>query len=122
MKRLQDVNTHDIASAVRLGCRTMQSTFDADDNNVPFFGSTAWPHAALWFSPDLSECHVPGRHLNALLMAEDVFGIEMDPAAIANHRRAAFFSFSGPLCLPINRQVVDGPLVNFSPVNLREGP
>jgi len=99
----------------------MQSIFNAGDDGVPFFGSTVWPYAALWFSPDLSECHVPGRHLNALLEAEAVAGVAIDPAAIENHRRAAFFSFSGPLRLPLNRQVVGGPLLNFSPHNLREG-
>jgi len=118
--QLRDVNTTDIRAAIRLGCRTMQSIFNADDQFVPFFGSTVWPQAALWFSPDLSECHVPGRHLNALLEAEAIAGVDVDPAAIEHHRRAAFFSFSGPLRLPLNRQVLGGPLVNFSPHNLRE--
>ena len=121
MTRVQNVNTTDIGAAVRLGCRTMQNIFNADDDGVPFFVSTAFPYASLAFSPDLSECHVPGRHLSALLAAEAVPGIEIDPAAIAQHRRAAFFSFSGPLKLPLNRQVVGGPLVNFSAHNLREG-
>jgi hypothetical protein len=121
MTHLRDVNTTDIRAAIRLGCRTMQSTFNADDHDVPFFGSTVWPHAALWFSPDLSECHVPGRHLNALLQAEAVVGVEIDPVAIERHRQAAFYSFSGPLRLPLNRQAIGGPLVNFSPHNLREG-
>jgi hypothetical protein len=121
MTRLQNVNTTDILAAVRLGCRIMQSVFNADDQHVPFFGSTVWPHAAFWFSPDLSECHVPGRHLNALLTAEAALGIEINPAAVAHHRRAAFFSFSGPLRLPLNRQTIAGPLRNFSAHNLREG-
>jgi hypothetical protein len=119
--RLRQVNTTDLLAAIRLGCRTMQSTFNADDNHVPFFGSTAWPYAALWFEPSLSEAHVPGRHLNALLTAEAVAGVALDPAALDHHRRAAFFSFSGPLCLPLNRQVIGGPLLNFTPTNLREG-
>lgn len=121
MPRLNDVNTTDLAAAVRLGCRTMQSVFNADDHDVPFFGSTVFPHAALWFSPDLSECHVPGRHLAALLAAEAIAGIPIDPAAVEKHRRALFFSFGGPLRLPLNRQAIDGPLVNFSAHNLREG-
>ena len=121
MTRVQNVNTTDILAAIRLGCRTMQNVFNADDRHVPFFGSTVWPYAALSFSPDLSECHVPGRHLNALLTAEATTGIEIDPAAVEHHRQAAFFSFNGPLRLPLNRQVIEGPLVNFSPHNLREG-
>ena len=99
----------------------MQNVFDADDNFVPFFNSTVVPYAGLSFSPDLSECHVPGRHLNALLMAEAVAGVAVDPDAIENHRRAMRLSFSGPVCLPLNRQVQTGPVLNFSPVNLREG-
>lgn len=121
MTRLQNVNTTDLRAAIQLGCRTMQNVFDADDNFTPFFISTVGPYAALSFSPNLSECHVPGRHLNALLMAEAVAGIEIDPQAVAHHRRAAFFSFSGPLRVNLNRERQDGPLVIFSAHNLREG-
>jgi hypothetical protein len=120
MTRLQNVNTTDIAAAIRLGCRTMQNVFNADDNNIPFFGSHTWPYAGFYFHPDLSEAHVPGRHLNALLAAEEATGFEPDPEAIENHRRALFFSFSGPVALPLNRQEPPGPLVNFGPHNVRE--
>ena len=37
MARLQDVNTTDVRSAIELGCRTMSSIFNADDNDIPFF-------------------------------------------------------------------------------------
>ena len=121
MSKLADVNTTDLRAAIALGCRTMQSIFDADDHGVPFFVATGAPVAELAFSPDLSECHVPGRHLNALLAAEAAAGVAVDPVAVDNHRRAMLLSFSGPLCLPLNRQTQDGPVVNFSPVNLREG-
>ncbi len=121
MTRLQDVNTTELRAAISLGCRTMQSIFNADDDGLPFFEALVWPHALLAWSPNLSECHVPGRHLNALLMAEAVAGVAVDPAAIANHRRAAFFSFGGALRLPLNRLVQNGPVVVFSPHNLREG-
>jgi hypothetical protein len=121
MPKLADVNTTDLRAAIALGCRTMQSCFDADDDGTPFFIAESAPYATLAFSPDLSECHIPGRHLHALLLAEAVAGIAVDPAAIANHRRAMLRSFSGPACLPLNRQVQSGPVVNFSPVNLREG-
>jgi hypothetical protein len=120
MTQLAHVNTTDLRAAIALGCRTMQNTFDADDNFVPFFNSTVAPYTALSFSPDLSEVHVPGRHLNALLYAEAAAGVAVDPAAITHHRRALLLSFSGPLRLPCNRQVQSGPVVNFSPVNLRE--
>lgn len=119
--KLEHVNTTDIEDAIRLGCRTMQNIFNADDNQIPFFSSKVSSEVYLKFHSILSEAHVPGRHLNALLNAEDVIGIELDDKAIENHRRAAFLSYSGSAVLPLNRQSIEGPLVNFSPHNLREG-
>ncbi len=121
MVKLQHVNTTSILDAIRLGCRTMQNVFNADDNQIPFFSSTVRPMTALEFSPHHSEAHVPGRHLNALLNAEDAVNIELNEDAVEKHRRAAFFSYSGPVALPLNRQEIGGALVNFSPHNLREG-
>lgn len=121
MARLQNVNTTDIADAVRLGCRTMCSVFNADDDNIPFFGSRVLPEARLSFSPVHSESHVPGRHLNALLNAEDALGVELDETCIDNHARAAIFSWGGPVALPLNRSEIGGPLANFTPHNCREG-
>ena len=121
MSRIQNVNSNDIADAIRLGCRTMQNVFNADDNNVPFFRSLIQPEVLLGFSSAHSESHVPGRHLNGLLEAEDVVGLRIDEEAIENHRRAAILSYSGPLALPLNREEIGGPLVNFRPHNLREG-
>ena len=120
-KRVADVNTTSIAEAIHLGCHTMQSVFNEDDNSIPFFRSFVYPDARLDFSPAHSESHVPGRHLNALLNAEDAVGASVDEAAIEKHRRAALFSYSGPVALPLNRQAIGGPLVNFCPHNIREG-
>ena len=50
MSKLKNVNSSDIADAIGLGCRTMQNVFNADDNDVPFFGSSLRPKAALSFS------------------------------------------------------------------------
>ncbi len=121
MAKLKNVNTTDIRDAIRLGCRTMCSVFNADDNDIPFFGSQVRPEAKLSFSAYHSEAHVPGRHLNALLNAEDAIGIELDEACIEKHARAAFLSYSGPVPLPLNREAIDGKLVNFIPHNVREG-
>lgn len=118
---LRDVNTTDIRDAIRLGCRAMGRVFNADDNDIPFFGSVVRPEARLSFSSCHSEAHVPGRHLNALLNAEATAGIAMDEAVIEKHARAAFFSYSGPAPLPLNREQLGGPLVNFCPHNVREG-
>ena len=103
MAKVRNVNTIDIHAAIQLGCRTMQSVFNADDDHVPFFLSEVWPDPRLEFNSFHSEAHVPGRHLNALLNAEDAAGITLDEAAVENHRRAAFLSYSGPVALPLNR-------------------
>ncbi len=121
MDKLTNVNTTDIRDAIRLGCQTMCSVFNADDNNIPFFGSRVRPNARLSFSSVHSESHVPGRHLNALLNAEDAAGTSIDEECIDRHARAAFFSYSGPAPLPLNRDKIDGPLANFTPHNVREG-
>lgn len=121
MTKLTNINTTDIAAAIRLGCRTMQNVFNADDNHIPFFGSRVRPEAKLSFSWAHSESHVPGRHLNALLNAEDALGITLDEDAVEKQLTAAFFAYSGALPLPLNRQTIDGPLVNFMTHNVREG-
>jgi hypothetical protein len=79
------------------------------------------PTAKLEFNQSFSEAHVPGRHLNALLNAEDTIGVEIPDWAIEAHQRAAFSSYSGPVALPLNRAQVGGPLKRFLPHNLREG-
>ncbi len=121
MPKLKNVNTTDIAAAIQLGCQTMQNVFNADDNNIPFFGSRVRPEAQLSFSWAHSESHVPGRHLNALLNAEDALGVLLDEDAVEKQTLAAFYSYTGALPLPLNRQTIDGPLVNFMTHNVREG-
>ena len=121
MIRLNHVNTTDIHDAIRLGCRTMCSVFNADDNDIPFFGSSVRPQAELTFSSVHAEAHVPGRHLNALLNAEAAASIVIDDVCVDKHAHAAFFSYSGAVALPLNRDEIGGRLVNFRPHNVREG-
>ena len=119
--KLTKVNTTDITSAIKLGCRTMSNVFNADDNDIPFFSSEVLPNPRLSFSIVHSESHVPGRHLNALLNAEDAAGVSVSEEVIEKHAAAAFFSYSGPVPLPMNRDRVDGPIENFNDHNVREG-
>ena len=121
MRRVSNVNTTDIADAVRLGCRTMGSVFNADDGDIPFFRSTVWPSAEFGFNDSHSESHVPGRHLNALLTAEDVIGVEVPDDVVEKHARAAYFSYGGAVPLPLNRDAIGGRLIRFLPHNIREG-
>ena len=118
--RVKDVNTTDIEDAIRLGCDTMQRIFNADDNDRPYMIASARPEAGLGGSATWGG-HIPGRHLNALLNAEDALGIELDETAVDKHRRAALFSYSGPVPLPMDRRSVDAPLSRFSAHNVREG-
>ena len=119
--KLSDVNTTDIRDAILLGCRTMSSVFNADDNDTPFFGAYLRPEAYLSFSQNWSDAHVPGRHLNALLNAEDAVGVSLDEDAVEKHARTAFRSYGGPVALPLNRSKIDGPLDKFLPHSIREG-
>lgn len=119
--KLNCVNMTDIKDAIYLGSETMQRIFNPDDSNFPFFQSFLWPQTYFRYSGCHDESHVPGRHLNALLNAEESAGITVDPVAIDNHRRAVLFSYSGSLPLPLNRNKIGGHLVNFCPHNIREG-
>ena len=118
MVRLNDVNTTDILDAIRLGCRTMCSVFDADDGDLPRFGAALRPEARL---EGTYLSHVPGRHLNALLNAEDAAGIEVDEECIETHARAAFLSYSGPVPLPLHRVERGQPPIMLRTHNIREG-
>ncbi len=119
--KVSNVNTTDIKAAIELGCRTMSNVFNADDNDIPFFGSEVLPNPRLSFSNVHSESHVPGRHLNALLNAENAAGVSISEEAVEKHAAAAFFSYSGPVPLPMNRDRVDGPIEKFNDHNVREG-
>ncbi len=114
------MNTTDIRDAIRLGCRTMASVFNADDHDLPYFGSQVRPDPRL-SGGGLSDAHVPGRHLNALLNAEAAAGVAMDAAAVAKHARAAVFSYSGPIALPLGRSASGARQAAFDPHNVREG-
>tara|TARA_B100001245_G_C22569146_1_gene283537 strand:+ start:191 stop:364 length:174 start_codon:yes stop_codon:yes gene_type:complete len=56
---LKNVNTSDVLSAMEMGCITMSSVFNPNDNNVPYFASEVLPNPRLGFSEKHSESHVP---------------------------------------------------------------
>ncbi|MDF2439341.1 MAG: hypothetical protein JWN98_325 [Abditibacteriota bacterium] len=119
--QLSNVNSTDLREAIALGCRTMSGVFNADDNDIPFFGSLVRPTAGFGFHPFHSASYIPGHHLNALLNAEAAVGIKVEEPVIEKHARAAYFSYSGPVALPLNRDAIGGKLINFAPHNIREG-
>ena len=119
--QLRDVNTTDIGDAIRLGCQAMGRAFNADDADLPYGGAQVRPQAFLAGS---MEGHIPGRHLNALLAAEDAVGLDLDEAVIDKHARAAFFSYSrAPLPLQRIGQHAHGKgdPIELQEHNLREG-
>ncbi|MFO8006136.1 MAG: hypothetical protein R6V05_00205 [Candidatus Brocadiia bacterium] len=120
MSRVSNVNTTSIPDAISLGCRTMCNVFDADDNDTPFFISEVWPEPHFGFFALFSDTHVPGRHLYALLSAEDAVGVEMDEECINKHARAMYRSFSGPVALPLNRPEQHADRTLFVAHNCRE--
>ena len=123
MTRLSDVNTRDIRGAIELGCETMSRVFNADDGDgdCPFFDVVVRPEARMGFNGLHTEAHVPGRHINAMLNAEDAAGIKLDEAAVEKQTRAAFLSFSGAVPLPLNRPEIGAKPTVFLPHNVREG-
>ena len=121
-KPLTDVNTTDLKDAVRLGCQVMGSVFNPEDRYAPYFGVTAWPEPSLRFSGSYTDAHVPGRHLNALLNAEDALGITVPEEVIERHAQAAFRSYSGAAPLPLNRRQPGAEVpTRFVIHNVREG-
>jgi hypothetical protein len=117
---MQNVNTTSIRDAVALGCRTMQRIFNADDDDTPFFLTYARPEPRLAYDGMFAEPHVPGRHLNALLRAEEVAGVQLDESAVEKHARVAFATLSGSVALPQSRWEIGAPRNHFLPHNCRE--
>ena len=117
MVQMTDLNTTDIIDALRLGCQSMRRMFDPEDDNLPYFRVIVHPEAYLGMPmPD----HVPGRHINALLNAAEVAGIEVDEDVIDKHAAANYLSLSGPVALSLGRQDCKGALKTFYPHHIRE--
>ncbi len=121
MTQLTDVNTTDIRDAIHLGSQHMCNSLNADDGDIPYGGAQVRPEAKLGGS---SEAHSPGRHLNALLNAEDAAGIELDEDCIDKQANAAFFSYS-QAALPLHRigerANGEGTPIELQDHDLREG-
>ena len=120
MAQMQDVNTTSIPDAITLGCRTMQRVFNADDDDTPFFLTYASPEPHLAYDGMFAEPHVPGRHLNALLRAEDTLGVEIAEAAVETHARVAFRTLCESVALPLSRWEIGARRNHFLPHNCRE--
>ena len=119
-RRVRNVNTTDMRSAIDMAVRSMARCFNADDEDRPFMYSRLWPDGWFGFSPWHGAVQIAGRHLEAMLRAATVTGTEADEKAIEKHTRAAFFSFGGPIALPLNRREMGGPMAEVDEHACRE--
>ena len=111
MTRLADVNTTDIIGAIELARNAMCSIFDPNGDDVPYFRVAVLPEA--YFGIPL-ESHVPGRHLNALLNAEDAAGLDVDEDAVQRFADTCFYYYGeSPVQFPVDRSdgKYDSPVV-----------
>ncbi len=117
--RVANVNTTSIPAAVESACHAMGNVFNPADNGYPYMYTRIWPDGWLGFSPYHGAIQLAGRHLDALLAAEDVLGVELDEDVIARHTEASFFSLgAGPL--PCNHSTPGGPLTSVDEHSIRE--
>lgn len=117
--RVANINSTNISAAVELACRAMGQVFNPADNGYPYMYTRIWPDGWLGFSPYHGAIQLSGRHLDALLAAEDVLGIKADEVVVRQHRDACFFSLgAGPL--PCNHSVPGGPLASVDEHSIRE--
>ncbi len=119
---LSDVNTTDLRSAIDLGCQALGRLFNPNDPlGAPYFWLNIRPGPGLAFNDIFSDAQVPGKSLLGLLTAARLAGASVDPAVIDRYAKVVFFSYGGPVALPLNRTAIDGKLVNFAPVNVAHG-
>ena len=118
--KLKDVNTTSIAAAITLGLNAINNGFDADDNDIPFNGAAVLPEPHFLFHRFFSEACTAGANLLGLLKSEEALKQPSDELAEKKLTNALFFSFSGPIALPLNRHKEKGKPVNFVPLTLSE--
>ena len=116
--KLEDVNTTDILDAIRLACQAMCGVYYTDAGGAPLFRASAPPDGGLALS---SVSHIPGRHLNGLLNAQDAAGIDIDEDCIEEHTRAALLSYNGAVPLPMSHRAEDAPPSHLTIHDIREG-
>ena len=117
--RVSNVNTTSIPAAVELACSAMGQVFNPADNGYSYMYTRIWPDGWLGFSPYHGAVQMSGRHLDALLAAEDALGVDLDEGVLAQHTAATFFSLgAGPL--PCNHNEPGGALTSVDEHSIRE--
>jgi hypothetical protein len=88
----------DLKEAVALGMQNMNSMFDADKDNEPYFYSNrqADGTGALYHSVNIGIPHVVGRGLWATMIGEIATGSPFPPDGLATYTRFCRFSFDNP--------------------------
>jgi len=129
---LGQINRTDLADAIRRGANPMHHWFDWDHGGLPYFRNTMAgkrPNAGKptdntpgnGHHPSYSLSHVAGRWLDALLNAEAVAGIKIDPKVEANLRQWLLRSMSHKIGLPACLDLTSYEIIPVSDLhNLRE--
>ncbi len=88
----------DLKEAVALGMQNMNSMFDADKDNEPYFYSNCQADGtgALYHSVNIGIPHVVGRGLWATMIGEIATGFPFPPDGLATYTRYCRFSFDNP--------------------------
>lgn len=85
-----------LSESVKAAVENISQVFDLDMESVPYFGVAllaSRPH--FYHIPFFDISHMPGRALDALLLAENTLSIELDETVVESYRSALLNSFSG---------------------------
>ncbi len=85
-----------LSETVKAAVGNISQVFDPDKGRIPYFGVAllaSRPH--FYHIPFFDISHMPGRALDALLLAENTFPIEIDETVVEDYRSALLTSFAG---------------------------
>ena len=85
------VNKRDLRKAIEAGITPMETFFDANHGNLPYFGNLLTePGFGNSHHSSFSMAHIPGRWLNGLLSAQAALGVKVNEEAITHLRNWAY--------------------------------
>ncbi len=85
-----------LSETVKAAVENICRIFDPDMGKVPYFGVALLdPRPHFYHIPFFDISHMPGRALDALLLAEHTFSLDLDEAVVECYRSALMESFAG---------------------------
>jgi len=103
------INDHDLHIALEWGIHNLSSILDSDNEGIPFFTSYVLGRPNMGFHPQFSVGNVTGRSLYALLKAEAVSQIPLDPAVVNTYRDILLRSYETVRGLPCDPERPGAP-------------